>query len=165
MKPIVYVLDASSLIQAARVYYTFDIAPGFWRSLIDNAYRGHIQSIDWVKEELKKGNDQLAKWADKDFSRAFTSTDREDVIVQYAEIMRWVYGQAQYSDDAKAKFASGADGWLVAYSKVVGGVVVTQEQASPDAKNRVPIPNVCDTFNVKSIDTFQMLRALGVRFT
>jgi hypothetical protein len=45
-----------------------------------------------------------------------------------------------------------------------GRIVVTHEVPAPDAKNRVPIPNVCVQFNVPYVDTFKMLRDLGVRF-
>ena len=114
---------------------------------------------------MRRGNDQLADWVSMEFDSAFVSTNREDVILQYADVMRWVNRQSQYSNDAKAKFASGADAWLIAYSVATGSVVVTQEGKSPDARNRVPIPNVCEVFNVRSIDTFQMLRELSVQFT
>jgi len=57
-----------------------------------------------------------------------------------------------------------ADGWLVAYAKVKGCVVVTHELPSPDVRRKVPIPNVCRAFNVQFVDTFEMLRTLGVRF-
>lgn len=46
--------------------------------------------------------------------------------------MLWVQRNAQYFDRAKAKFATEADGWLVAYSLVHGTVVVTNEQPRPD---------------------------------
>ena len=32
----------------------------------------------------------------------------------------WVQRHSRYSDYAKAKFATGADGWLVAYAQVQG---------------------------------------------
>jgi hypothetical protein len=52
----------------------------------------------------------------------------------------------------------------VAYAKVKGCFVVTHETLAPDAKRKVPIPNVCRAFNVPFVDTFEMLRTLGVRF-
>lgn len=32
--PTCYLLDANVLMEAARRYYAFDIAPGFWQALI-----------------------------------------------------------------------------------------------------------------------------------
>ena len=47
--------------------------------------------------------------------------------------------------------------------KEPGRVVVTHEQPAPDARRKVPIPNVCQAFNVPLVDTFEMLRTLGVQ--
>jgi len=159
-----YALDANVFIEAARRYYAFDLAPPFWESLVHHAADGRIQSIDRVKAELERGNDELAAWARGDFSNAFASTDEEDVISSYTEVMGWVYARDQFSDPAKADFAGGADGWLVAYAMSKGHIVVTHEVLDPSIKRKVPIPNVCEAFGVSYVDTFAMLRAIGVRF-
>ncbi|CUQ65937.1 PIN domain protein [Candidatus Nitrospira inopinata] len=159
-----YVLDANVFIQAARRYYSFDVVPGFWDSLEQQAANGHLRSIDRVKQELGRGKDKLAAWAKSNFNDAFVSTDKDDVIRAYGEVMAWVRAQSQFSDAAKADFASGADGWLVAYAKAKGCVVVTEEVWNPSIKRKVPIPNVCQAFDVPFVDTFEMLRRLGVRF-
>jgi hypothetical protein len=158
------VLDANVFIEAARRYYAFDLAPGFWQSLIDCAAAEQIRSIDKVADELAKGKDELADWAENNFADAFASTDSNDVTQSYAEIITWVTGQVQFSGAAKADFAQGADGWLVAFARAKGYTVVTHEELAPDVRRKVPIPNVCNAFGVPYINTFQMLRALGVRF-
>jgi hypothetical protein len=78
--------------------------------------------------------------------------------------MSWVQAQEQFSDAAKADFAAGADGWLVAYARSKGLIVVTHEVLDPSIRRKVPIPNVCEAFGVSYVDTFEMLRELGVRF-
>lgn len=157
------VLDANVFIEAARRYYAFDLAPAFWESLVHHAASGRIKSIDRVEQELERGKDELAKWIKENFNHACVSTDETDVIQSFGEIMAWVQAQSQFSDAAKADFANGADGWLVAYAKVRGCVVVTHEVPAPDARRKVPIPNVCQAFDVAFVDTFEMLRTL-VRF-
>jgi len=159
-----YVLDANVFIEAAQRYYAFDIAPPFWASLIHHAKSGQIVSIDWVKKELEKGKDELADWAQNEFSNAFKSTDDEEVTRAFSDVMSWVYNHGQYTDYAKSDFAKGGDGWLIAYVKAYGGIIVTHEVLAPNAKKKVPIPNVCRAFDINYIDTFTMLRALGVRF-
>ena len=67
-------------------------------------------------------------------------------------------------DRAKAKFATEADGWLVAYSMVHGTTVVTNEQPSPESRKRVLLPDVFAQFKVSAKDTFTMLRSLAVKF-
>ena len=165
MDATIYLLDANVFIEAARRYYAFDLAPKFWESLVLHAEKGEIQSIDRVKQELERGNYELATWATAQFSEVFASTDEEDVTESFSEIMSWVQVQDQFSDAAKADFASGADGWLVAYAKSKGFIVVTHEQPATDARRKVPIPNVCEAFGVSYVDTFVMLRQLGVRFS
>ena len=71
---------------------------------------------------------------------------------------------AQFFDRAKAKFATEADGWLVAYSMVNGTVVATNEQPRPESRNRVLLPDVCARFEVSYKDTFSMLRELTMQF-
>ena len=162
---VTYVLDANVFIEAARRYYAFDLAPGFWQSLQDHAGNGDVLSIDRVRNELKKGKDDLADWAKNHFHSAFASTDDQDVTLSYAEIMNWINNQAQFSDAAKAGFAQGADGWLIAYAKVFGHTVVTHEELAPGDTKKVKIPNICQVFAVRYVDTFAMLRSLGVRFS
>jgi len=162
--PQIYLLDADTFIAAARRYYAFDLVPSFWDHLIRLASDGRIASIDRIKKQLEDGNDRLAEWVKEGNMReAFLSTDQADVIGAYQEIMTWVQNNHQFMDAAKAKFAADEDGWLVAYAKAKNCIVVTNETFRPDVKNRVPIPNICRQFGVTSVDTFQMLRALGVR--
>jgi hypothetical protein len=114
MDDVTYVLDTNVFIEAARRYYAFDIAPPFWESLVQHAANGRIYSIDRVKQELERGKDELATWATSQFNDAFASTDEEDVIQFYSEVISWVQAQEQFLDAAKADFAAVADGWLVA---------------------------------------------------
>ena len=162
--PEVYVLDTNVFIQASRRYYAFDLAPKFWDSLVAHAANGRIQSIDRVKHELERGNDALADWVKGHFGHAFASTDDTDIFQSFSEIMTWVNGQRQFSDAAKSNFATIADGWLIAYAKVKSCVLVTHELLDPHIRRKIPIPNVCQTFNIQFVDTFEMLRTLGVRF-
>jgi hypothetical protein len=160
----VFVLDANVFIEAARRYYAFDLVPAFWEKLAEHAAGGRIESIDRVQSELERGHDELAEWVDGPFAGAFASTAGEDIVDAYREVVRWVEGQGQFLPAAKAEFAAGADGWLVAYAIVKQRVVVTHEVVAPDVRRRVPIPNVCEAFELPPcIDTFQMLRVLGVR--
>lgn len=159
-----YILDSNVFIEAARRYYAFDIAPSFWNSLIRFSKDDKIKSIDKVMAELAKGNDDLSNWADTKFRDAFISTDDEQIIDSYRNIIEWVQMHSQFSDEAKANFAGGADGWLIAVAIERKFVVVTQETIAPDAKRKIPIPNVCNAFDIEYIDTFSMLRKLGVKF-
>lgn len=164
MEEVIYALDANVFIEAFRRYYAFDLAPGFWSSLVNYSEKNRIVSIDRVKQELLRGQDDLAVWASSDFHKAFVSTNDMAVLSSYRDIINWVNTQDQFSDAAKSDFANGADGWLIAYAKANGCVVVTHEVLSPEVKRKVPIPNVCQAFKIRFIDTFEMLRNLKIRF-
>ena len=160
-----YLLDANVFIEAARRYYAFDLAPKFWESLEHHSKIGQIGSIDWVKKELLKGQDDLADWAKRGcFDSGFASTDEAEVTKIYGEIITWVSNQEQFSAAEKAKFARGADGWLIAYAAANKLIVVTHEEPVSVNSAKVKIPNVCTAFQVECKNTFEMLRAIGVRF-
>jgi hypothetical protein len=81
--------------------------------------------------------------------------------------MIWANSQMQFNDSAKAEFsrAENADAWVIGFAVAKEYVVVTHEQLDPAIRRRVPIPNVCEEFDVEFVDTFQMLRSLGVRLS
>ena len=161
----IYLLDSNVFIQAKRQYYAFDIAPAFWQALISLADSGNVKSIDRVKNEIDRGKDDLSIWINGEFRDAFATTDDPEVLAAYSDIIAWSQKQIQFSDAAKAEFArlDNADAWVVACAVAYEYVVVTHEEFKRDARQRIPIPNVCLEFGVSYIDTFQMLRALDVK--
>lgn len=162
-----YVVDSDVFITAKNLYYAFDICPGFWKSLIHHHGKRRVYSIDRVRNELLAGRktEDLVQWVTNDLpSSFFYDTDSEEVTSAYAEVMLWVQREAHYFDRAKAKFATEADGWLVAYAKVHDAIVVTNEQPRPESRNRVLLPDACARFEVTYKDTFAMCRDLAIRF-
>lgn len=161
-----FVLDTNVFVEAARRYYAFDIVPAFWDELRKQASAGRLLSIDRVKDELDRGKDDLAQWANGQFHPFFVSTDSQDVLDFYREIMEWADRQPHFRGQAKADFAQAdnADAWVVAYAKAKAYVVVTHERYDPNIRRKIPIPNVCRAFGQPYVDTFEMLRQLGVTF-
>lgn len=162
-----YVLDSDVFIAAKNSYYAFAICPGFWDSLIHHHGAGNIRSIDRVRTELLAGRptEDLVQWVKSSLpAEFFLGTDDEAVTSAYERVMLWVQRSPQYFDQAKAKFATEADGWLVAHAMVHNGTVITNEQPRPQSRNRVLLPDVCTQFDVTYNDTFFMLKDLGARF-
>jgi hypothetical protein len=91
-----YVLDTNVLIDAHRRYYAFDIAPGFWRVLLEQAEKGFVISIDRVKEELTSSNDVLSDWVKSKFEPWFMSTEDEKVIQSLRSVISWSQEQHQF---------------------------------------------------------------------
>lgn len=153
-----YVLDANVFLEAQKRYYAFNLCPGFWDALISH----ELGSIDRVKKELV--NDELAKWVkEKMPDSCFASSGSKTVVECYSDIAAWVNEEKRFTPGARAKFLNGADGWLIAYAKTNGCVLVTHEKPEPLSK-KVKIPDVCKAFAVKVVDTFDMLRSVGAKF-
>ena len=159
-----YLLDSNILIEAHRRYYSFDICSGFWDCLLHHHGNNKcLLSIDKVKDELQ-GEDELYRWANKAPLPFFTSTDNKIIAESYGQIIEWVRAQSQFLSAAKAEFARGADGWLIAYAIVNNCILVTHEVYAPNVRKEVKIPNVCRAFKVQTINTFNMLRELDAHF-
>ena len=110
-----YLVDSDVFITAKNLYYSFEICPGFWKCMLHHHQRGRVFSIDRVRGELLAGSrtEDLVRWVRSDVPEAFfLEADTEAVRSVYAEIMLWVQRHASYFDAARAKFATGADGWL-----------------------------------------------------
>lgn len=130
-----FIIDSDVFIRAKNSYYAFSICPGFWESIIHLFQLGRVYSLDRVRQELLAGrdDDDLVLWVHNHVPNDFfLMTWDQDVVDVYTEIMLWVQRNPQYQDNARAKFATSADGWLVAYARVYGLSVVTQEQPRPE---------------------------------
>lgn len=123
-----FLLDSDVFIAAKNAYYAFDICPGFWAALIQAHLAGRVRSIDRIQRELLSGRreEDLVQWVRNSVpSSFFDDSDAEAISSAYTEVMLWVQRNPQYLDRARAKFATEADGWLVAYAMVHGTVIVT----------------------------------------
>lgn len=161
-----FLLDTNVFVQAHRHYYAFDICPGFWAALLEQHERGRILSLDRVKIELDRGKDDLKVWAENTMPKScFARTDEPGVVGAFAEAQNWANSQPQFQVAAKAQFAQAADGWLPAYAREHQFEVVTLEESSATAQKRVPLPNLCIALGVPYVNTFAMLRELGVSFS
>lgn len=163
-----YIIDSDVFITAKNAYYAFDICPGFWDSLTDQHQSGRVHSLDRIRQELLLGrdDDELVLWVKTHVPpEFFLNSQSADVISAYTDIIQWVQRNPQFLDNAKAKFAAGADGWLVAYAKVHGNTVVTNEQPRPEARSEIKLPDVCIQFGVAYAGTFDMLKALSVSYS
>lgn len=158
-----YLLDANAFIEASRLYYAFDIAPGFWTWLGDPRHAGQIASIEAVRDELTAGTGDLVVWA-RARPSTFWLTDTPAVVAAMTRIAAWTTDPArQYRQEAIDVFLDSADYALVAHALVTDAVLVTREQPAPDSKKIIKIPDVCNAFNVAWTDPFSIYRARRMR--
>lgn len=164
-----YLLDSNTFMTAARSYYSFDFGTRFWDFLVLEAQKNNIFSIDKVLDEIKKGNDKLKEWATQKFYSYFHSTKSESVLENYEKLMNWANSCSDdYSKRAIDEFMKedNADPWLIAYALSVKTTseIVTFELYNDKIQSKIPLPNVCEQFNVQYCNLFAMMRDLKFKF-
>ncbi len=163
-----YLVDTNFFIQAHRATYPLDIAIGFWNKVKKLADSATIFSIDKVKNELYNKNDELENWCKGYLPESFFKASTE-IIQEYEQIIAWAASKADhYLAKALSEFldADEADAFIVAYalSDKDNITIVTQETSQPNRKNRIKIPEPCNVFDIKYINTIEMFRQLGETF-
>ncbi|MEJ5352651.1 MAG: DUF4411 family protein [Melioribacteraceae bacterium] len=129
-----------------------------------------IISIDKVRDEIFKNDDELKKWIEENIpDDFFKSTKTEHVIAEYKKLVQWANSRsAHYIPYAINEFLKyeNADAWIVAYALAINdnSQIVTQEKSEPNRKNKIKIPEVCDAFNIQYKNIVEMFRALGETF-
>ena len=154
-------LDSNVFIEGKKGPYGFDIAPRFWALLDELIEDGRISCPTMVYGELLDVQDDLAAWAQERRASGLFVQPPEQVQETYREVLGYVM-QRYPENQARRRFLNRADPWVIAHAIVQGGTVVSLEGRDPSASRQVKVPNVCDHFEVLCVDTYQMLRDLGV---
>lgn len=159
-----YLLDANTLIEAKNRYYHMAICPGYWQWLQLKNQSGEVASIDSVADELLRGNDELTDWV-ADHRDIFLPVSDAPTQQAFGTIAAHVATESpRMKPGAVEDFLAGADPWLVAKAMTTGATVVTHEAFNLEAKKKFLIPNLCQHFNVRWLDTFQLLHELKAEF-
>ena len=158
-----YLIDANVFMTAHRQLYPFDLAPSFWKQLVEKA-SDRIIIIEAIQKEIRKGQDLLLEWYERECGN-FTvlGMPTPEVTGSYKRIINSVNDNEQYLQSAKMEFASSADLWLCAYGLALGETIVTSKTYDAEIKKRVKIPNICREFGIKYIDLLQFMREIAIR--
>ncbi|MEX2640772.1 MAG: DUF4411 family protein [Balneolales bacterium] len=163
-----FVVDSNFFIQAHRASYPIDIALSFWKKVRQLAHEGKIISIDKVRAEIVKNDDELTRWVNGNLPDTFfRSTQEKSILDEYRKVVNWASSKSgHYKQKAIDEFLEfdKADAWLIAWCLVSGDQIVTQEVSEPNRKVKIKIPDACQTFGVSYLNMMQMLRHLGVSF-
>ncbi|MFK8013526.1 MAG: DUF4411 family protein [Marinicellaceae bacterium] len=164
-----YILDSNFFIQAHRSIYPLDVVQSFWLKINGLAQANTIVSIDKVKKEIYDNSaheDELKLWCDSNLPSDFFM-DTNAVLQNYVAIVNWTNSMSHhFTPNAIQEFLATdlADPWLIAFAMSNSWTIVTYEKSQPERKNRIKIPEVCNQFNVRHIDTIQMFRELNESF-
>jgi hypothetical protein len=141
-----FIVDTNFFIQSHRITYPLDVAINFWQKVKKLSEEDKIISIDKVKEEIFKNDDELKKWIEKNIkSNFFKSTDTQEVLDEYQKVVSWAKSKsAHYVQNAINEFLQyeNADAWLIAYALAINKncQIVTQEKSEPTRKSKIKIP-------------------------
>ena len=154
-------LDSNVFIEGKKGPYAFDIAPRFWALIDELINDGQIACPQLVYDELLEVQDDLAGWAKK--RRTSGLFIQPDAAVQdaYRDVVDYV-GRKYPDNQARRRFLNRADPWVIAHAISESGAVVTLEPRVAPSSKQAKIPNVCDHFSIWWLNTYQLLRELGI---
>ena len=156
-----YWLDSNVFIEGFKGPYAFDIAPRFWDLIDEMIDGGRLSCPVRVYEELQDVQDDLARWV-RERRQSGLFVEPDPVVQEEFRAIAEYVTQRYPDNQARRRFLDRADPWVIAHSIGMGGSVVTLEPIVPRTSQQVKIPNVCDGLNVRWINTYDMLRELGV---
>ncbi len=168
-----YLLDANVLIDAHDKYYPIDQVPQFWDWIIENARQTRIKMPFEMLAEVKAGQPNRNKELDDDKLLLWLKSENREKDLRYIEspnrefvnkVFKNGYELAHPTEDELRKI--GKDPLLIAYAMAVpNSCIVTLENKqvnTTDAmkKHKRSIPFVCRKLNIRSINTFELIREL-----
>lgn len=157
-----HLLDANAFIEAARTYYPFDVAPGFWDWLGGEAASGRVGSVEAVKDEIKAPL-ELLSWASA-LPDTFWVADTQESLAATGELAAWANDDERpYLQAAIEEFMGSADLRLIGQALATGATVVTRERSAPTSQTSIKIPDVCRAFHIPCVSPFDAYRLLGLR--
>lgn len=158
-----YLLDSNVFMMAARAYYSFDLAPGYWDWLEAQHNAGNVHSTQGVRDEIAAGTDALSAWT-LHLPPTFWRQVQQATITSASALARWASDPARpYTRAARDEFLAVADSLLVAEAHASGMTVVTHEVPDPRSRKRVKIPDACSAMDVSCTNPYDMCRHLGLR--
>ncbi len=165
----VFLIDANVLITPYEQYYPFDFAQTFWQQMDTHISNGKIAILDMVRDEIYKGQDDLANWLKGLHIAHMVSHKDQGIIVNYSQIIQYLQNSKFYKESAMQEWANGsvADAWLIAAAMKYGYTLVTFEKPNMGLNATSPskeakLPNVATHFNVKTVELFYMMRQLRI---
>lgn len=108
-----HLLDANVLITANRDYYPIERVPEFWRWLLHMGVSDQLKLPVEVVEEVRAGNDDVARWlADQEHRQALTLAEEANIATLQRVIAD---GYAPDLTDVEVE-AIGLDPFLITYA-------------------------------------------------
>jgi hypothetical protein len=150
-----YSFDTSAFIEPWTRHYPIDLVESLWDRLDSMGKKGLVTALTPVFWEIQEKHDGLYGWL----------SERKHLICEPIEEVQHIVRDILRTHRrlvSMAKNRSGADPWVIAHAKHIGGAVVTYETWDPRRKN-IKIPEVCHDLNVECLTFVDFLRNAGIR--
>lgn len=164
----IFIIDANIILQPYNSFYSSKIAPGFWDKIKKHIVDRKIIIIDLVREELKKGDEELKSWIN-DQEIEIVSHEDSFFFSKYREIIQYIQNNPCYTESALHEWSrlDVADPWLIAVAAVKGYTLITFEKGNSNLNKNYPSknpknPDVACEFEVETKDLFYMMEKLGI---
>jgi hypothetical protein len=157
---LLHLLDANVLITANRDYYPISRVPEFWQWLLHMGASDRLKVPLEVVEEVRAGNDEVARWLAEQEHRQALTLEEEAHIPTLQRVI--ATGYAPDLTDVEVE-AIGLDPFLITYAlhDPQNRCVVTTEVTKPRRiRHNRHIPDVCTSLGVPCINSFVLVRVL-----
>ena len=96
-----FLLDTNFFIESYRKGFPMDVIPSFWDKLKVLAEGKKVISVDKVKDEIYRNDDELKAWCEANLPEDFFK-DTTEVIAEYSQVVNWAFSKKdnQYSPQA-----------------------------------------------------------------
>ena len=141
------------------------MVPRFWQFIDEQLDAEHVQMCRLAYKEIMEGGykDALAVWCKARKNRGLCKPETKPVQDMYQVIVAHVQDAYGKNVQRVMEFLIGADGWVIASALATDGFVVTSENVRAN-KSKIKVPTVAKVFDVRCLNTPEMLRELGANF-
>lgn len=151
-----YSFDTSAILNGRRDLFRPTVFKGLWSNVEQMVDDGRIRSVDIVREELIRRDDDASVWA-RSQSKLFCDLDEEvqmatrDILRSHPKLVGAGGGR------------NGADPFVIALAMVTTGTVVTEEHFSGNLQ-KPKIPDVCQEIGVPCTNLMGFIESQGWKF-
>lgn len=151
-----YSFDTSAILNGRRDLFRPTVFQGLWANIEGMIVDGRIRSVDIVREELSRRDDDASDWA-RSKPDLFCELD-EEVQMATRDILR---SHPRLVGAGNGR--NGADPFVIALAMVTTGTVVTEEHFSGNLQ-RPKIPDVCQAIGVPCMNLMGFIEGQGWTF-
>jgi predicted nucleic acid-binding protein len=148
-----YSFDTSAILNGRRDLFRPKVFHSLWAHIEDAIVAGQIRSVDEVRNELQRRDDDAKRWAD---TQGDLFVPLELPIQQSAAQILNVHPRLVSQGGRR----SGADPFVIALAMVHSGTVVTEETARGNLTSP-RIPDVCGDPGVPCLNLMEYIETQG----